>query len=78
MVRSLIKTVSRMTQSLSAGFWITQSKTDYINDDDIVLIRNSLVWTGMAMRGEGAQGTRREDCRAFHEMIMFNNYLTKI
>lgn len=59
-----------MTQSLSAGFWIAQSKTDYVYDDNIVLVWNSLVRTGMVMRGEGALDAGREDCRAFHEMII--------
>jgi hypothetical protein len=55
-----------------------QSKTDYVNDDDVVLLLDRTVRMEVAMRGEWAHGAGREDCRAFHEMIMFNNYLTKI
>lgn len=62
--------VSHITQSLSVVILITRSKTDYVNDDNIVVIKSRLVKIGTAMRGEWTRGVSLEDCLAFHEMII--------
>ncbi len=69
-VGSLITSDRRMNQSLIAGFLNTQSKADYVNNDNVVLIINSLVRIGMAVGGGMTHSVVLEDCLTFHEMII--------